>query len=332
MLEEVLEMNRLEDITFEQFNNAEFSLSGDNPVIRRRGLSPIIADPSVVTPDDSHDGNWHMICHSIFSLEHYSSDDGYIWTHAGKVVNRAMRGNINRINGEYYIYYEHLQPFVRKMKGLLSGGWISDISLIKSRDLKNYSKPETVLGNDIGYASDERGRAVSNPFLLNRNGTYRLYFSAGQTYLEDCGFCEPTYIGIAESDSPAGPFKAYGSPVISPDKRERWRNLCCGCIKVYKLADSYIGIQNGIYADDGGDSHSAIVLLKSEDGLKFEYERELLTPQVCPECRNPDWMKQFVYASSLSFHDGRLWLYFNARNTADIIRGREHIGLYSAKI
>ena len=43
-------------------------------------------------------------------------------------------------------------------------------------------------------------------------------------------------------------------------------------------------------------------------------------------------MKQFVYASSLSYYDGKLWLYFNARNTADMLRGREHIGLYTATI
>ena len=331
MQERIIETT-VTDISFEQFNKAGFQLFEKNPVIRRHGLSPIIADPSVVTPDMSHDGNWHMICHSIFSLEHYVSPDGYGWEYAGRVINRAMRGNINRIDGEYYIYYEHLQPFIRRMKGLFFGGWISDIYLIKSRDLKSFSRPEKVLGNDMKYASDERGRAASNPFLLNKDGKYSLYFSAGQTYLEDCGFCEPTYIGIAESDGPCGPFEAYADPVIAPDKSERWRNLCCGCIKVYKLADSYIGIQNGIYEDDLGDSHSAIVLLKSEDGAKFEYVRDLLTPQICPESTDAEWMKQFVYASSLSYYDGRLWLYFNARNAADVIRGREHIGLCCAKL
>ena len=320
------------DITFEQLNGASFSLYKRNPIINRHGLSPLIADPSVLTPDESHDGKWHMVCHSIFALEHYVSKDGYSWEFAGRIVRRAMRGNLNLINGEYCIYYEHLQPFLKKMKGLFLGGWISDIYLIRSRDLKSFSKPEKLLGNDIGYAIDKRGRAVSNPFLFPYNGKYRLYFSAGQTYLEDCGFCEPTYIGIAESDSSGGPFAAYNKPLIEPDSNELWRNLCCGCIKVYRLADSYIGIQNGIYKDADGDSHSAIVLLKSEDGESFEYVKDLLIPQICPDSTKPEWMKQFVYASSLSYYDGKLWLYFNARNTADAIRGREHIGLYMAEL
>ena len=100
-----------------------------------------------------------------------------------------------------------------------------------------------------------------------------MYFSAGQVYLEDCGFCEPKYISIAESNSPEGPFSARQVPIIAPDPDERWRNLCSGCLKVYRVQDGYIGIQNGIYKDEKGDSHSAIVLLTSDNGTDFRYVR-----------------------------------------------------------
>ena len=320
------------NLTFDTINKAEFSLYEGNPVIERHGLSPIIADPSTVTPEKSHDGRWHLVCHGLFGLEQYASDDGYSWEYTGKIVNRAMRGDIHRIDGEYYIYYEHLQPFFRRMKGLVFGGWVSDIRLVKSCDLITFSKPVKVLDNSVSYATDERGTEISNPFLLKEDGKYRMYFSAGQVYLEDCGFCEPKYISIAESSSPEGPFTARTAPIIAPDPGERWRNLCSGCIKVYRIADGYIGIQNGIYRDENGDSHSAIVLLKSDNGTEFEYVRDLLTPQLCPESRNSSWMKQFVYASSLSYYDGKLRLYFNARNTAAMLKGREHIGLFIAEV
>ena len=320
------------NLTLEKINTAQFSLFEGNPVIERRGLSPIVADPSLVTPDESHDGKWHLICHSIFALNQYVSDDGYTWEYAGRIVNRAMRGNINRIDGEYYIYYEHLQPFFKKMKGLIFGGWVSDIRLVKSHDLVNFSKPVKVLDNNIIYATDERGTEISNPFLFQNDGKYHMYFSAGQVYLKDCGFCEPKYISVADSESPEGPFSARTLPILSPDPNERWRNLCSGCIKVYRVKDGYIGIQNGIYRDENGDSHSAIVLLNSDNGTDFRYVKDLLSPQICPDSRNSNWMRQFVYASSLSCYDGKLWLYFNARNTADMLKGREHIGLYTAVI
>ena len=94
----------MNNLTTDRINKAEFSLSESNPVIERHGLSPILADPSVVTPDESHDGRWHLICHGIFALEQYVSDDGYKWEYAGQIVNRAMRGNLNRILGVGYMH------------------------------------------------------------------------------------------------------------------------------------------------------------------------------------------------------------------------------------
>ena len=42
------------------------------------------------------------------------------------------------------------------------------------------------------------------------------------------------------------------------------------------------------------------------------------------------WMHQFVYASHLVRHGNVLRLYFNARNTSDILKGRECIGYAEA--
>ena len=40
----------------------------------------------------------------------YESEDGIAWQRAGKVLGRAMRPDINYIEGVYYLYYERLQP------------------------------------------------------------------------------------------------------------------------------------------------------------------------------------------------------------------------------
>ena len=44
------------------------------------------------------------------------------------------------------------------------------------------------------------------------------------------------------------------------------------------------------------------------------------------------WMNQFVYASHLVLWNNELRLYFNARETADMIKGRECIGFASAQL
>ena len=56
------------DLTFEQLNNAQFELYEHNPVIRHGADSPIVADPSVLTPDLTPDGQWHLFAHTLFGV------------------------------------------------------------------------------------------------------------------------------------------------------------------------------------------------------------------------------------------------------------------------
>ena len=68
------------------------------------------------------------------------------------------------------------------------------------------------------------------------------------------------------------------------------------------------------------------MLLKSEDGVKFDFVKIFLAPTET-DGKNKNWMKQYVYACNLVKYDGELRLYFNARNVSDNLRGREHIGV-----
>ena len=56
----------MENITFEEFNNLEFRLYESNPIIKNPINSFVVADPSVLTPDVSRDGLWHLFCHTFF--------------------------------------------------------------------------------------------------------------------------------------------------------------------------------------------------------------------------------------------------------------------------
>ena len=94
------------------------------------------------------------------------------------------------------------------------------------------------------------------------------------------------------------------------------------------MKDGYVGLQNGIY-DDCGKSKSAIIMLSSKDGKSFKFEKIFLQPQMD---NGKDWMNQFVYASHLVKYENKLRLYFNARDVANPIKGRECIGFCEAEI
>jgi hypothetical protein len=72
------------------------------------------------------------------------------------------------------------------------------------------------------------------------------------------------------------------------------------------------------------------MLLRSEDGVNFEFSKVFLDPCVTFG-KHKNWMKQYVYACNLVEYNGEFRLYFNARNCADNLRGREDVGVMIAK-
>lgn len=316
------------NISFEEFNNLKFQLYQKNPIIKNPLNSFVIADPSLLTPDISHDDKFHLFCHTFFGVYMYSSDDGISFKKVKKITNRAMRPNINFINGTYYLFFERTKPVICNLLSLIGFKWKSEIYCTESTDLKNWCKPYPVIKKSKDYHEDSRGIAISNPFLLKIEDQYRLYYSCCQTFIDDCGFCEPTYISFAESKTVNEDYISLEKPIISPDKNSEYLNLCSGCLKVYKLKDCYIGLQNGLF-EKKGKSHSAIMLLKSSDGINFEFVKPFLVPQ---KCGDNNWMEQYVYACCLTKYKHKFRLYFNARNVSNNFLGRESIGIFEAEI
>lgn len=319
----------MKTLSINQIINADFKIHKSSPVLKPWGGSIVVADPSMLTPDVSHDGRWHMFFHTTFGICQCSSEDGIHFEKPQKITGRAMRPNINRINGRYYLFFERTRPLIFNALNVVNlAKWKSDIYVTESENLAEWSKPEPVITCTRDYEKSDRGTEISNPFLLRENGVNRLYYSCGMTFIKDCGFCEPTHISYAESNKIGSGYVSAEKPIVSPDKNNPYLNLCSGCLKVYKLSDGYIGIQNGIYEKDG-KSHSAIMLLTSSDGLDFEFRKTLVEPDISG---SNEWMKQFVYASHLVRCGNTLRLYFNARDTSDMLKGRECIGFAQAEL
>ena len=319
----------MRNLSMNQILQAEFKVNAESPVLAPFDGGFVVADPSLLTPSQCHDNKYHMFFHTTFGVYQFISDDGVNFQNFQKVVNRAMRPNINRIDDTYYLFYEHTRSlFMNALNVVNLVPWKSEIYVTKSKDLVNWSEPQCVIGNTRDYEKSDRGVSISNPFFLQEEGVNRLYYSCGLTYIDDCKFCEPTYISYAESKEIDRGYASAENPIIAPDKNIPYLNLCSGCLKVYKVMDGYIGIQNGIYEKDG-KSHSAIFLMSSKDGLSFDFEKMLIEPQIV---HGKDWMKQFVYASHLVRHGNKLRLYFNGRNISNPIKGRECIGFAEAEI
>jgi arabinoxylan arabinofuranohydrolase len=97
-------------------------------------------------------------------------------------------------NGRLYLYPSHDAPGARNWKQMV------DWPVFSSDDLKTWTNHGVAFSlKDVSWATEEAWA----PDCIERNGKYYFYFPAGGQ------------IGVAVSDSPAGPFKdALGQPLI----------------------------------------------------------------------------------------------------------------------
>ena len=296
-----------------------------NPVIHPPALSPIVADPTVLVPEASPDGRWHLFAHAVHGMYHFRSGDGILWEKPRRVFRHAMRPFIFHEAGTYYLFYERYRKFHIYLS-MLPMKWSSRIEVRTSRDLRDWSEPVMALAPSLPWHRDARyGESVSNPCLVRRGDEYILYYSASLVRVEDCGFNEPLYIGRARAKCAAGPYEPDPEPMLAPDPADPWRNLGCGSIKVYPCSDGFVAYQNGIYLDEKRSrSGSAISLLSSDDGVRWR--GALSGPVLRP---GEGWMRSHIYACDLARREKsrELYLYFNARDDWHWSRGREHIGL-----
>ena len=290
------------------------------PLIGPPPPSPIIADPTFLPPEETQDGSWRLWAHSMFGLLAYTSADGFDWRKLGTVTRNALRAQIlsptNGLLTGYRLTYEKSRLFLP-----MGVRWSSWIETRTSGDLNHWSDPSVLVRPSPPWHSDSKlGDSISNPYLVRVGERWRLYFSAGLTLVPDCGFPEPTYIGVAEADSPAGPFTLVSEPILGPGDGPA--NLAAGALKVLQVADGWVGFQNAI-TWDGRRSASAIWVLGSSDGLNWVPLAD--EPALAPGGQH--WRSTHVYA--LDARDTALGprMYFNARDGYHWSRGRERIGV-----
>lgn len=286
----------------------------ENPLIEPPPCEFLIADPSVVTPDESPDPDWHLFANSLLGIHHYTSADGVHWGRRGR-VGPGFRPFVLEEDGVFYMFFERFTvPQFR-----------SHVAVRSSKDLWEWDEPVEVLRPTLGWEGGI-SRNTGNPCVVRTGEGYRLYYSAGVVFLPDLGFCEPLYIGAAHAFQIAGPYRKEPEPIIAPSENEPYRNLGAGAIKVIEQGGLYYGFNNGIYRDPDGRTRSAIEVLSSDDGLHWEP----LFPEPVIRPEGTGWKKALVYQLDVKRFAGEFLVYYNARSGWRF--GKERIGLATSPL
>ncbi|MBI2890410.1 MAG: glycosyl hydrolase family 43 [Nitrospirae bacterium] len=286
-----------------------------NPLIQPPPGEPIVADPTVILPEASPDGHWHLFAHSLLGIRHYVSEDGVVWEAAPgrQPLFAGARPYVYREAGTYYLLYE-------LFSGVTLGS--STLNMRSSTDLRQFGEATTILQPTLDW---ERGfqSTNGNPFLMKVGDEYWLYYSADGVLQPDTGFSEPKHIGLARGSAVTGPYEKLDRPLLGPSATDPFANQAAGSIKVFeeKWRGLWLAFNNGIYVDAEGHSRSAIRLMTSSDGI--EWTPLCTAPVVSPE--GEGWKRAFVYAFDVKRVGRELWMYYNARDGWR--EGVERIGL-----
>jgi hypothetical protein len=314
-------------VTTDAFVGLRWRVTHPDPVVRAPALSPIIADPTFLLPHETPDARWHLVAHSIWGLHHFTSSDGIRWSAPRLLVRHAMRPFLVRDGATYHLFYERYPAWRLPLSWLPGLRWRSWIERRSSSDLAAWSDAVTVLHPVLGWhRAATGGEAVGNPCVVRLERGWALYYSASLVLVPDCGFTEPLHVGVARAGDLAGPWRPDPEPVLSPRADDARCNLGAGALKVLRLADGFVGLQNGITLDrDTGRSRSAISVRTSSDGVAWRYAHD--QPIVAPDAAVA-WRRRYVYACDCRMEPGtgRWYLYFNGRDHAAMAAGREAIG------
>ncbi len=284
-----------------------------NPIIKPSFPEWIIADPAVLTPQNSFDNRWHLFANSLLGIHHFVSLDGISWSMHRRLIKLfGVRPFIFIERGRYYLLFEKIitphSPF----------HYDSLIQLSHSSDLHHWSKPITILKPDLPWhkTTNTKGN-IGNPCLIKIKNTYHLYYSAGLKYLEDCKYSEPAALGLAKSDHIFGPYTHKPNPIDSVKPGSEWTSA----MRVTTSKNHLISIQTRIIPKSASNPKSTgyLRLAKSKDGITW---KEIPTPVVFP---NRPWKKGLVYAADIVRHADSFRIYYNARSGRAF--GKESIGV-----
>lgn len=307
----------------------------DEPVVNPLKHIPQFSDPQIIMPSNACDSRWHMFFHSWIGVHHFVSDSGIAWEPVRVIAFRGHYPSIFREGENYHLLYEtHDSRFSGSRAERKEAGRGSRIEMRTSTDLLTWSKPRLLLkASDVPFAGDYiSSPGISRPQIVRSGDTYRLYFGASHLILPDSGQKASRYFGVAVAKDLKGPYiVTQQKPLIEAAPDSKWRNLGCGGVRLVETDHGLYAIECGIFwNEEERKTGSAMILLKSEDGFKFEQCRE--EPILVPSSRG--WASSYIMGCDLHYEASeKCWYcYFSANGTSvrtltGIFTKQEAIGL-----
>ena len=306
----------------------------DEPLVQGLFYAPKFCDPQVLMPEESCDGKWHLFFHSWIGIHHFLSDSGIEWEPRKMIEVRGHSPFIFYEKEKYYLIYEKHEkeiPFVGQKRADGGGETGSRIEIRSSTDLLVWSNPRLLLDSrNVPYAGDYlKAPRVSRPQIIKTDKGYRLYFGASHLALPDTNQKVSRYFGYAEAKELFGPYTLPENPkpLIEPQPDDKWSNLGCGSIRIVKSGSDIYAFQCGVFWSPAEKkTHSALLMLKSADGLHFE--RVLDKPILMPSSRG--WASSYIMGCDVHYRENeRCWYcYFSANGETDKRKNSlESIGL-----
>lgn len=294
----------------------------DEPLLTGNIAIPKWSDPYVIMPERSCDNKWHMFVHSWIGIHHFVSTSGIAWDHGRVVIYNAHSPFVYRENEKFYLVYEKHDKDSSK------------IEMITSTNLETWSRPRSLLdGKEIPFAKDYISSSrLSHPQLFKFDGKYRLYFGASHIVLPQTKLKIARYFSCAESDSLSNSFTLIRTdkPLLEADPDDKWTNLGCGSIKLIDCKDSFYAFQCGVYWDEKDkQTHGAMTILKSSDGINFEKARK--EPILVPSEKG--WTKGYITSCDVHYREEeKCWYCYFGANDSESPVSKESVGLMIGSI
>lgn len=158
-----------------------------------------------------------------------STDNGYNWKEEGRVLaigkkdmfdsQAVFTPNIIKSEGDYYLFYTGVKPTPGRTDGFFENNSSTDITAIGVAVSKNPKGPfkritsEPVLKVSVEPEKFDSYR-IDDAALLEKNGKFYLYYK-GRSRIHGVSGPGKTWMGIAISEDPEGPYKKLENPVLN---------------------------------------------------------------------------------------------------------------------
>ena len=291
-------------------NTSWYSFREDE-IAKSKWYLPRLSDPCVLFPSETVDGKYHMFCHTYLGIHHYTSDSGLDWKETGRpLFLRAHFPYITKVGNVYYMFFER-HNFNKKSDGVSKN--YSLIYFSKSEDLFKWSPDAPVLDSrDVSLSSYRMGPCrISRPQVVEWMGRYILFFGSGEAKMFDSGQKTAVRFMAAESKFIEGPYKLRNKAVLEIEPDGPYRSLAAGAVRLFVCSDALCAVEcSYVYDKENDRSRSLMLLLKSEDGYKFD------TVKVMHTQAESGFSSRAITSCDLKYleSDDTWYCYFSANN------------------